>query len=36
VGKKEVPDTETFKEEVRSEDLKVEEDPSKRTGRKAA
>lgn len=30
VGKKEVPDTETFKEEVRSEDLKVEEDPSKR------
>ena len=36
VGKKEVPDTETFKEEVRSEDLKVEEDPSKRAGRKVA
>ena len=36
VGKKEVPDTETFNEEVRSEDLKVEEDPSKRPGRKAA
>lgn len=36
VGKKEVPDTETFNEEVRSEDLKVEEDPSRRAGRKAA
>jgi len=30
VSKKEVPDTESFKEEVRSEDLKVEEDPSKK------
>ena len=36
VSKKEVPDTETFKEEVRSEDLKVDEDPSKRSNRKAA
>jgi uncharacterized protein (TIGR02271 family) len=36
VSKREVPETETFKEEVRSEDLKVEEDPSKRANRKAA
>ncbi len=36
VGKKEVPDTETFNEEVRSEDLKVEENPSKQPGRKVA
>jgi len=36
VGKKEVSDTETFKEEVRSEELKVDEDPSTQPKRKVA